>query len=144
MLSTPVSTVLRVDPIPKPCRGQKYVITLSRNPHDLLLQWLSGAGLDEQWEMGLQSSAGRAKEAVKGLINDHITLKGTQSCSNISLPTSDGFIYASNPNLNCGVFRFIQFESDFVCSGSQWWPPIEAWACTNDGKAQRASYSNHS
>ncbi len=57
-------------------RTGKYVVPLSRNPHDLLVQWLSGAGLDEEWEAGLNSSAGRAKEAVKAIVTGRLTLTG--------------------------------------------------------------------
>lgn len=63
-------------------RSGKYTVTLSRNPHDLLLQWLSGAGLDEDWEAGLHTSSGRAKEAVKAIIFNRITISG-------KLPTVD-------------------------------------------------------
>lgn len=49
---------------------------MSRNSHDLLLQWLSGAGLDEDWEAGLQTTVGRAKEAVKAIIFSRITVSG--------------------------------------------------------------------
>lgn len=51
-------------------------MVLSRNSHDLLLQWLSGAGLDEEWEMGRHSVAGRAKSAVNGIIVNRIRAEG--------------------------------------------------------------------
>jgi len=59
-----------------PRSSERYAIPMSHNPHDLLLQWLSGAGLDDEWESGLHSSAGRAKEAVKAIITSRLTLTG--------------------------------------------------------------------
>ena len=49
---------------------------MSRNSHDILLQWLSGAGLDEEWEMGRQTAAGRAKAAVHGIVVNRIQIAG--------------------------------------------------------------------
>lgn len=49
---------------------------MSRNSHDILLQWLSGAGLDEEWEMGRQTSAGRQKAAVHGIVVNRIRITG--------------------------------------------------------------------
>jgi transcription initiation factor TFIID subunit 5 len=49
---------------------------MSRNSHDILLQWLSGAGLDEEWEMGRQTSAGRQKAAVHGIVVNRIRIAG--------------------------------------------------------------------
>ena len=49
---------------------------MSRNSHELLLQWLSGAGLDEEWENGLHSPAGRAKEAIKAIVFSRINING--------------------------------------------------------------------
>jgi transcription initiation factor TFIID subunit 5 len=49
---------------------------MSRNSHDILLQWLSGAGLDEEWEMGRQTAAGRAKAAVHGIVVNRIRIAG--------------------------------------------------------------------
>jgi transcription initiation factor TFIID subunit 5 len=54
---------------------------MSRNSHDLLLQWLSGAGLDEDWESGLQTSAGRVKEAVKAIVFNRIDISGQSAAS---------------------------------------------------------------
>lgn len=58
-------------------RSQKYTVVISRNPHDLLLQWLSGAGLDEEWEMGRHSVAGRAKAAINGVVVNRLRIEGT-------------------------------------------------------------------
>lgn len=41
-----------------------------------MLQWLSGAGLDEEWEMGRQTAAGRAKAAVHGIVVNRIRIAG--------------------------------------------------------------------
>lgn len=62
-------------------RSQKYQIKMSRNPHDLLLQWLSGAGMDEEWEMGRQSAAGRAKAAVNSIVAHRIQVSGKSDYS---------------------------------------------------------------
>lgn len=56
--------------------AQKYTVTISRNPHDLLLQWLSGAAQDEEWEMGRHSVAGRAKVAVNGIVVNRLRIEG--------------------------------------------------------------------
>ncbi|WVQ78829.1 hypothetical protein IAT38_000920 [Cryptococcus sp. DSM 104549] len=61
---------------------EKYTVPLSRNANDLLLQWLSGASLDEEWEAGLHSASGRAKEAIKGILYKNINI----SVSNSSAP----------------------------------------------------------
>ncbi|ORX35243.1 WD40-repeat-containing domain protein [Kockovaella imperatae] len=75
-------------------RSHRYTIMLSRNAYDLLLQWLSGGGLDEEWESGLHTSAGRAKDAVKAIINDHV--KVSVSASSIAL---DEVVIASTNGL---------------------------------------------
>jgi len=52
---------------------------MSRNSFALLVQWLSGAGLDEEWEAGLHSAPGRAKEAVRAIVNSRLDIKGELS-----------------------------------------------------------------
>ena len=58
-------------------RSGPYTIPMSRNPHDLLLQWLSGIGLDDEWEAGIHNSAGRSKEAVKAIIFNRLKITGS-------------------------------------------------------------------
>ncbi|WWD16408.1 hypothetical protein CI109_100834 [Kwoniella shandongensis] len=81
--------------------ADKYVVPLSRNSNDLLLQWLSGAGLDEEWEAGLHSSAGRAKEAVKGIIFSSITITVTNASTpldKITIASKSGLIGSALPS----------------------------------------------
>lgn len=59
-----------------PRRSEKYVVPLSRNAYDLLLQWLSGASLDDEWEAGLHSAPGRQKEAIKLIVVSHLNITG--------------------------------------------------------------------
>lgn len=73
---------------------------MSRNAHDLLLQWLSSAGLDEEWESGLYSSAGRAKEAIKAIIFSHIVINVSplpRPLDPITLSSSTGLISSLLP-----------------------------------------------
>lgn len=49
---------------------------LTNNTFGLLVQWLSGAGLDEEWDMGQGSLTARAKEAVRGIFNNRIQING--------------------------------------------------------------------
>ncbi|KAK8861670.1 hypothetical protein IAR55_002493 [Kwoniella newhampshirensis] len=89
--------------------ADKYVIPLSRNPNDLLLQWLSGAGLDEEWEAGLHSSAGRAKEAIKGIVFTNITITVTytsEPLDEIVIASKSGLIGSALPsNMPIGDFH---------------------------------------
>ncbi|ORY29802.1 WD40-repeat-containing domain protein [Naematelia encephala] len=85
---------LRVNPLCQRFLGGKYTVPLSRNSHDLLLQWLSGAGLEEAWEYGLHNAAGRAKEAVKAIVQSRISI----SVTNSSIPL-DKIILASSSGL---------------------------------------------
>ncbi|RXK40353.1 transcription initiation factor TFIID subunit 5 [Tremella mesenterica] len=81
--------------------NEKYTITMSRNPHDLVLQWLSGAGLDDEWESGLQTPSGRAKEAVKGIIFSRITLKVSEQSTpldKITIASSSGLLASVIPS----------------------------------------------
>ena len=55
-----------------------------------MLQWLSGAGLDEEWESGLHTSAGRQKDAVKAIINDHVSLAGASIIYTLTALTLHG------------------------------------------------------
>jgi hypothetical protein len=57
-------------------RSERYVVRMSRNSYGLLIQWLSGAALDEEWDMGLHSVAGRGKEAARGIINSRLQIEG--------------------------------------------------------------------
>jgi transcription initiation factor TFIID subunit 5 len=57
-------------------RSERYQIPLSRNSFALLVQWLSGAGLDEEWESGLHGVPGRAKEAIRAIVNSRLDIKG--------------------------------------------------------------------
>ncbi|KAL7424637.1 Transcription initiation factor TFIID subunit 5 [Cryptotrichosporon argae] len=59
--------------------SQRYVVPVSRNAFALLMQWLSGAGLDEEWEMGLHGVPGRAKEAVRAIVHNRLDLKVAES-----------------------------------------------------------------
>ena len=54
----------------------RYTIALSRNSHQLLLQWLSGASLDESYENGRLTAAGRGIEAVKSIVQSRINVQG--------------------------------------------------------------------
>nr|XP_019001799.1 transcription initiation factor TFIID subunit 5 [Kwoniella mangroviensis CBS 8507]OCF65260.1 transcription initiation factor TFIID subunit 5 [Kwoniella mangroviensis CBS 8507] len=79
----------------------KYVIPLSRNASDLLIQWLSGAGLDEDWEAGLHSAAGRAKEAIKGIVFSRISITVTSNSvplDKITIATRSGLIASALPS----------------------------------------------
>ncbi|OCF41614.1 transcription initiation factor TFIID subunit 5 [Kwoniella heveanensis CBS 569] len=81
--------------------ADKYVIPLSRNTNDLLLQWLSGAGLDEDWEAGLHSAAGRAKEAIKGIVFNNISIHVTTTSvplDKITLASKSGLIASALPS----------------------------------------------
>ncbi|WRT65799.1 uncharacterized protein IL334_002748 [Kwoniella shivajii] len=78
----------------------KYIVPLSRNANDLLLQWLSGAGLDEDWEAGLHSAAGRAKEAIKGIVFNHISITVTNTgvpLDKITIASKSGLIASALP-----------------------------------------------
>ena len=82
---------------------------MSRNPHDLLLQWLSGAGPDEDWEAGLHSSAGRAKEAIKAIIFNRITIKVTDSSTpldKVTLSASSGLLSSALPATASSIETF--------------------------------------
>lgn len=57
-------------------RREKYRVLLTRNSYSLLLQWLSGSTLDEEWDMGFHSMAGRSKEAVRSVVNSRIQVQG--------------------------------------------------------------------
>lgn len=57
-------------------RSERYTIALSRNAYELLLQWLSGAGLEESYENGRHTNAGRAKEAIKTIVTSKLSLNG--------------------------------------------------------------------
>lgn len=73
---------------------------MSRNTHDLLIQWLSGAGLDEEWEAGLHSSAGRAKEAIKAIVFNHLAINVapmSRPLDPVSLSSSTGLISSLLP-----------------------------------------------
>lgn len=65
-----------LDPYCQRLRSERYHIPMSRNAFALLVQWLSGAALDEEWEAGLHSAPGRAKEAIRAIVNSRIDLKG--------------------------------------------------------------------
>ncbi|WVF65877.1 hypothetical protein IAT40_000614 [Kwoniella sp. CBS 6097] len=81
--------------------SDKYVVPLSRNTNDLLLQWLSGAGLDDDWEAGLHSSAGRAKEAIKGIVFNNISIQVTTTSvplDKITLASKSGLIASALPS----------------------------------------------
>jgi transcription initiation factor TFIID subunit 5 len=56
--------------------SERYTIALTRNAYELLLQWLSGAGLEESYENGRHTQAGRAKEAVKTIVTSKISVNG--------------------------------------------------------------------
>lgn len=49
---------------------------MTQTSHSLLLQWLSGASLDEVFENGRHTQAGRAIEAVKGIVQARIQIQG--------------------------------------------------------------------
>ncbi|WWC88043.1 uncharacterized protein L201_002946 [Kwoniella dendrophila CBS 6074] len=79
----------------------KYVIPLSRNANDLVIQWLSGAGLDEDWESGLHTAAGRAKEAIKGIVFSNISIQVTSSSvplDKITIASRSGLIASALPS----------------------------------------------
>nr|XP_019011969.1 transcription initiation factor TFIID subunit 5 [Kwoniella pini CBS 10737]OCF50750.1 transcription initiation factor TFIID subunit 5 [Kwoniella pini CBS 10737] len=79
----------------------KYVVPLSRNTNDLVIQWLSGAGLDEDWEAGLHSAAGRAKEAIKGIVFSRISIKVTSTSvplDEITIATASGLLASALPS----------------------------------------------
>ncbi|WVW80264.1 hypothetical protein I302_102242 [Kwoniella bestiolae CBS 10118] len=81
--------------------SDRYVIPLSRNANDLLIQWLSGAGLDEDWEAGLHSAAGRAKEAIKGIVFSDISISVTSNSiplDKITIATRSGLIASALPS----------------------------------------------
>ncbi|WVN87164.1 uncharacterized protein L203_102340 [Cryptococcus depauperatus CBS 7841] len=66
---------IRRNPVSVRMLSDKYTVPLSRNANDLLLQWLSGASLDDEWEAGLHSAAGRKKEAIKHIVFNHISVQ---------------------------------------------------------------------
>lgn len=57
-------------------RSERYQVPMSRNSFALLVQWLSEAGLDEEWEAGLHSAPGRARESVRSIVNSRLDIKG--------------------------------------------------------------------
>lgn len=65
-----------LDPYAKRLRSERYQVPMSRNSFALLVQWLSGSGLDEEWEAGLHSAPGRAKEAVRAIVHSRLDVKG--------------------------------------------------------------------
>lgn len=65
-----------LDPYCQRLRSERYQLPMSRNSFALLVQWLSGSGLDEEWESGLHSAPGRAKEAVRAIVHQRLDVKG--------------------------------------------------------------------
>lgn len=76
--------------------SERYIVAITRNTQNLLLQWLSGAGLEDEWENGLHSAAGRAKEAVKFIIHGHLKAQVSES----ALPLDEITIASSSGLLN--------------------------------------------
>jgi transcription initiation factor TFIID subunit 5 len=73
---------------------------MSRNSFALLVQWLSGAGLDEEWEAGLHSAPGRAKEAVRSIVNARLDIKVSDSAmplDKVSIAASSGLLSSLLP-----------------------------------------------
>lgn len=73
-ISAPHQVLL--DPYAKRLRSERYQVPMSRNSFALMVQWLSGSGLDEEWEAGLHSAPGRAKEAVRAIVHQRLDVKG--------------------------------------------------------------------
>ncbi|KAK4683919.1 transcription initiation factor TFIID subunit 5, partial [Tremellales sp. Uapishka_1] len=90
-----------IDPYVNRLRREKYVIRMSRNAYGILLQWLSGAGVDEEWDMGMHSLAGRAKEAVRAVVNSRIRFEVSKShmpLDKVAIATSSGLLSSLLPN----------------------------------------------
>ncbi|WWC60418.1 uncharacterized protein I303_102990 [Kwoniella dejecticola CBS 10117] len=91
---------VQANPVCQRMLTDKYVVPLSRNANDLVIQWLSGAGLDEDWEAGLHSAAGRAKEAIKGIVFSRISIKVTSTSvplDEITIATASGLLASALP-----------------------------------------------
>lgn len=73
---------------------------MSRNAFALLVQWLSGAALDEEWESGLHSVPGRAKEAIRAIVNSRVDLKVSDSAmplDKIAVASASGLLSSLLP-----------------------------------------------
>ncbi|TYJ55590.1 hypothetical protein B9479_003740 [Cryptococcus floricola] len=89
------------NPLCKQFLASKFTIPLSRNAHDLLLQWLSGASLDDEWEAGLHSGPGRRREAVKLIVFNHVTIHVTDSSEpldHVAIASKSGLLPSSLPS----------------------------------------------
>lgn len=89
--------------------SEKYVVPLSRNAYDLLLQWLSGASLDDEWEAGLHSAPGRQKEAIKLIVVSHLNITVSNDSApldKVTIASKSGLISSSlPPNINIDAFN---------------------------------------
>ncbi|WVQ92198.1 hypothetical protein IAS59_006006 [Cryptococcus gattii] len=89
--------------------SEKYVVPLSRNAYDLLLQWLSGASLDDEWEAGLHSAPGRQKEAIKLIVVSHLNItvhNDSAPLDKVTIASKSGLISSSLPsNTNIDAFN---------------------------------------
>ncbi|TXT07500.1 hypothetical protein VHUM_03220 [Vanrija humicola] len=93
--SITASHQILLDPFCHRLRTEKYHIPLSRNAFALLVQWLSGAGLDEEWEAGLHSAPGRAKEAIRSIVNSRLDVKVSDSSmplDKVTIASSSGLL----------------------------------------------------
>ncbi|KLT41252.1 WD40 repeat-like protein, partial [Cutaneotrichosporon oleaginosum] len=84
-----------LDPYCQRLRSERYQVPMSRNSFALLVQWLSGSGLDEEWEAGLHSAPGRAKEAVRAIVHQRLDVKVSDSgmpVDKISIASSSGLL----------------------------------------------------
>ncbi|BEJ09401.1 hypothetical protein CcaverHIS641_0603160 [Cutaneotrichosporon cavernicola] len=77
-----------LDPYCQRLRSERYQLPMSRNSFALLVQWLSGSGLDEEWEAGLHSAPGRAKEAVRAIVHQRLDVK----VDKISIASASGLL----------------------------------------------------
>ncbi|BEI86081.1 hypothetical protein CcaverHIS002_0603680 [Cutaneotrichosporon cavernicola] len=84
-----------LDPYCQRLRSERYQLPMSRNSFALLVQWLSGSGLDEEWEAGLHSAPGRAKEAVRAIVHQRLDVKVSDSgmpVDKISIASASGLL----------------------------------------------------
>lgn len=89
-----------LDPYCKRLRSERYQVPMSRNSYALLIQWLSGASLDEEWEAGLHSVPGRAKEAIRSIVNSRLDIKVSDSSmplDKIAIASSSGLLASILP-----------------------------------------------
>ncbi|KAL1411834.1 Transcription initiation factor TFIID subunit 5 [Vanrija albida] len=93
--SITASHQILLDPYCQRLRSEKYHVPLSRNAFALLVQWLSGAGLDEEWEAGLHSAPGRAKEAIRSIVNSRLDIKvsdNSMPLDKVAIASSSGLL----------------------------------------------------